>query len=82
MIGRAPSNAPAANTPHFWSNCPAVSEPKSRSRETTFEQDLHPRRDLESIRALIRELSEQVARSKKSYTGEALRKVLGAGRAA
>jgi hypothetical protein len=24
MIGRAPSNAPAANTPHFWSNCPAV----------------------------------------------------------
>ncbi len=39
-----------------------VSEPKSRSRETTFEQDLHPRRDLEAIRALIRELSEQVAR--------------------
>jgi len=38
-----------------------VSEPKSRSRETTFEQDLHPRRDLEAIRALIGELSAQVA---------------------
>ena len=39
-----------------------VSEAKSRSRETTFEQDLHPRRDLAAIRSLIRELSVQVAR--------------------
>ena len=38
-----------------------VSEPKSRSRETTFEQDLHPRQDLEEIRSLITELSVQVA---------------------
>ena len=38
-----------------------VSEPKSRSRETTFEQDLHPRHDLEEIRSLITELSVQVA---------------------
>src|SRR5690606_16648756 len=37
------------------------SEPKSRSRETTFEQDLHPRRDIEDIRTLIGELSTQVA---------------------
>jgi DNA polymerase IV len=37
------------------------SEPKSRSRETTFEQDLHPRHDIEDIRSLISELSTQVA---------------------
>jgi DNA polymerase-4 len=38
------------------------SEPKSRSRETTFERDLHPRRDLDGIRTLVGEMSAQVAR--------------------
>jgi DNA polymerase-4 len=37
------------------------SEPKSRSRETTFEEDLHPRRDIAEIRDLIREMAVQVA---------------------
>ena len=37
------------------------SEPRSRSRETTFEQDLHPRRDLEEIRELIHHMAAQVA---------------------
>jgi DNA polymerase-4 len=37
------------------------SEPKSRSRETTFEQDLHPRHNLDDIRALVSELAAQVA---------------------
>jgi len=38
------------------------SEPKSRSRETTFEQDLHPNRDNETIRTLVCEMSQQVSR--------------------
>ena len=37
------------------------SEPKSRSRETTFEHDLHPRHDIDAIRSLVVELSLQVA---------------------
>ena len=37
------------------------SEPKSRSRETTFEQDLHPRHHLDEIRELIHDMSVQVA---------------------
>jgi DNA polymerase-4 len=37
------------------------SKPKSRSRETTFEEDLHPRHDLDAIRGLVRELAAQVA---------------------
>lgn len=37
------------------------SEPKSRSRETTFEQDLHPQRDTGEILALVRDLAAQVA---------------------
>ncbi len=37
------------------------SEPKSRSRETTFERDLHPRRHDDEIRELIHEMSAQVA---------------------
>ena len=37
------------------------SEPKSRSRETTFEQDLHPRRDIEEIHELIHDMAAQVA---------------------
>ena len=37
------------------------SEPKSRSRETTFEHDLHPRHDLPEICNLILEMSLQVA---------------------
>ncbi|NLD53990.1 MAG: DNA polymerase IV [Burkholderiaceae bacterium] len=37
------------------------SEPKSRSRETTFERDLHPRRHDDEIRELIHEMSTQVA---------------------
>lgn len=37
------------------------SEPKSRSRETTFERDLHPRRHEDEIRELIHEMSVQVA---------------------
>jgi DNA polymerase-4 len=37
------------------------SEPKSRSRETTFEQDLHPRHHLDEIRELIHEMAVQVA---------------------
>ena len=50
------------------------SEPKSRSRETTFEQDLHPRHDLEEIRELIREMSIQVA-ADLSHGGYAARTV-------
>lgn len=37
------------------------SEPKSRSRETTFEQDLHPLRHLDEIRELIHEMAVQVS---------------------
>jgi DNA polymerase-4 len=37
------------------------SEPKSRSRETTFEEDLHPRRDITEIRELVRDMAVQVA---------------------
>ncbi|MBA3479331.1 MAG: DNA polymerase IV [Lautropia sp.] len=48
---------------HGIDNRPVIteSEPKSRSRETTFEQDLHPRHDLVAIRSLVRELAAQVA---------------------
>lgn len=36
-------------------------EPKSMSRETTFERDLHPRQDREALGAIFTRLCEQVA---------------------
>jgi DNA polymerase-4 len=36
-------------------------DPKSMSRETTFERNLHPRHDREALGALLTRLSEQVA---------------------
>ena len=36
-------------------------EPKSMSRETTFEQDLHPRRDREALGGIFTRLCERVA---------------------
>ncbi len=37
------------------------SEPKSRSRETTFERDLHPRHDRGELRAALERLCERLA---------------------
>src|SRR6185369_2841847 len=37
------------------------SEPKSISRETTFERDLHPRNDREELGAILTRLCEQLA---------------------
>jgi DNA polymerase IV len=38
-----------------------ISEPKSRSRETTFEDDLHPKHDWNTLAAWMVKLSKQVA---------------------
>ncbi|HTY99852.1 MAG TPA: DNA polymerase IV, partial [Rhodocyclaceae bacterium] len=48
------------------------SEPKSMSRETTFERDLHPRRDREELGALFTRLCRQVAAdlAAKGYAGK------------
>ena len=46
-------------------------EPRSRSRETTFEQDLHPQRDAASLAATLFRLCEQVSAdlSRRGYAG-------------
>jgi len=46
-------------------------EPKSVSRETTFERDLHPRLDRETLGAIFTRLCEQVAQDlvRKGYEG-------------
>lgn len=46
-------------------------EPQSFSRETTFEQDLHPRHDRERLSAIFTRLCEQVAEdlARKGYVG-------------
>lgn len=48
------------------------SEPKSRSRETTFERDLHPVRDANELAQVTVELCKQVAEdlSKRGYVGK------------
>jgi DNA polymerase IV len=48
---------------HGIDTCPVVtsSEPKSISRETTLEKDLHPRRDRPALSALFTSLCTQVA---------------------
>lgn len=50
------------------------SEPKSMSRETTFERDLHPRGDREQLGALFTRLCEQVAAdlARKGYVGRTI----------
>ncbi|MBI1395248.1 MAG: DNA polymerase IV [Betaproteobacteria bacterium] len=49
-------------------------EPKSISRELTFEQDLHPRHDRERLRELFTRLCEQVASdlARKGYAGRTI----------
>lgn len=42
------------------------SEPKSLSRETTFERDLHPRRDREALGQIFTTLCERLARDMKA----------------
>jgi DNA polymerase-4 len=46
-------------------------EPKSLSRETTFERDLHPREDREALTPIFTRLCEQVASDleRKGYVG-------------
>ena len=50
------------------------SEPKSISRETTFERDLHPRRDRAELGAIFTGLCEQVAADlqRKGYVGRTI----------
>jgi DNA polymerase IV len=50
------------------------SEPVSMSRETTFERDLHVRRDREALGRVLTELSEQVAQDlqRKGYLGRTI----------
>ncbi len=50
------------------------SEPKSISRETTFERDLHPRRDRPELSAIFTRLCEQLARDlrRKGYVGRTI----------
>ena len=47
------------------------SEPKSLSRETTFDRDLHPRADRDALSAIFTQLCEQVAADlrRKGYVG-------------
>jgi len=49
-------------------------EPKSMSRETTFERDLHPVRDRETLSAAFTSLCEQVAEDlrRKGYVGRTI----------
>jgi len=49
-------------------------EPKSMSRETTFERDLHPVRDRETLSAAFTELCERVAEDlrRKGYVGRTI----------
>jgi DNA polymerase-4 len=51
-----------------------VSEPKSISRETTFEDDLHPVRDRERLSRIFTELCERVAEDlrRKGYAGKTI----------
>lgn len=51
-----------------------VSEPRSISRETTFEHDLHPRRDREQLSAIFTTLCERVADDlrRKGYLGRTI----------
>jgi len=50
------------------------SEPKSVSRETTFERDLHAQRDRALLAAIFTELCERVARdlARKGYVGRTI----------
>jgi DNA polymerase-4 len=50
------------------------SEPKSISRETTFEEDLHPVRDREALARIFTELCERLARDleRKGYAGRTI----------
>jgi DNA polymerase-4 len=50
------------------------SEPKSLSRETTFERDLHPRRDRDALGQIFTELCTQLAQDlqKKHYLGKTI----------
>ena len=50
------------------------SEPKSISRETTFERDLHPRRDRAELSAIFTRLCEQLAQDlrRKGYAGRTI----------
>jgi len=50
------------------------SEPKSISRETTFEDDLHPARDREALSRIFTELCEKVAADleRKGYAGRTI----------
>jgi DNA polymerase-4 len=50
------------------------SEPVSMSRETTFERDLHARRDRSELSAIFTRLAEQVAADlqRKGYTGRTI----------
>jgi DNA polymerase-4 len=50
------------------------SEPKSISRETTFERDLHPRRDRPELSAIFTRLCEQLAQDlrRKGYVGRTI----------
>lgn len=49
-------------------------EPKSLSRETTFERDLHPRQDREALGAIFTRLCEQVASDllRKGFEGRSI----------
>ncbi len=51
-----------------------ISEPKSISRETTFERDLHPGRDREALSRIFTELCEGVADDlqRKGYVGRTI----------
>ncbi len=50
------------------------SEPRSRSRETTFERDLHPLRDRAELREIFTRLCEQVAQDlqRRRYVGRTI----------
>jgi DNA polymerase-4 len=50
------------------------SEPKSISRETTFERDLHPRRDRAELSGIFTRLCEQLAQDlhRKGYAGRTI----------
>jgi DNA polymerase IV len=49
-------------------------EPKSISRETTFQRDLHPRRDREALSQILLELCERVSRdlALRGYVGKTI----------
>ena len=49
-------------------------EPRSRSRETTFDRDLHPQRDWQSLANTLASLSKQVAQDlqKRAYRGRTI----------